>query len=112
MDSSWDQQGQVFQDEKLWKRELSWDNKFGVQKIRCPCNIFQGKSRARLIGKARNHLIQFGRHLEFRVQKGPRPKDDFDEEWATSAWKTRTIAKIVQVDEGVNMEDMVENMFR
>jgi hypothetical protein len=65
-----------------------------------------------LIEKARDHLIQFGRHPEFRVWKGPRPKDDFDEEWATSAWKTRTIAKRVQVDEGVNMEDMVENLFQ
>jgi hypothetical protein len=64
-----------------------------------------------LIEKVRNHF-QFGLHLEFQVWKGLGPKDDYDEEWATSAWKTRTIGKRVQVDEGVSMEDMVENLFQ
>jgi len=66
--------------------------------------------KPRLIEKVQDHLIQFGRHPEFRVWKGPSPKDDFNEEWATNAPNPNTIAKGVQVNEGVHMENMVDNL--
>jgi hypothetical protein len=45
------------------------------------------------------------------VCKGPSPKDDFDDEWATRAC-IGAIVEEVQVDEGVHMDYMVENLFQ
>jgi hypothetical protein len=45
------------------------------------------------------------------VCKGPSPKDDFDDEWATRAW-IGAIIEEMQVDEGVHMDRMVENLFQ
>jgi hypothetical protein len=45
-----------------------------------------------LIKKVRDHF-QFGLHLEFLVWKGLGPKDDSDEEWATSAWENKNNRK-------------------
>jgi hypothetical protein len=72
----------------------------------------QGKSKSRLIEKIRDHFIQFGWHLEFRVWKGPSPKDDSDEEWVANASNPNIIEKGVQAIEGVHMENMVDNMFQ
>jgi hypothetical protein len=73
-------------------------------------NMCQGRLRPRLIEKIQDHLIQFGWHLKFWIWKGLGPKDDFDEEWVTNASNPNTIAKGVQVDEGVHMENMVDNL--
>jgi hypothetical protein len=72
----------------------------------------QGKSKSRLIEKVQDYFIQFGQHLEFRVWKGPSPKDDYDKEWVANASNPNTIAKGVQADEGVHMENMVDNLFQ
>jgi hypothetical protein len=72
----------------------------------------QGRLRPRLIEKVRNHLIQFGQHPKFLVWKGPNPKDDYDEEWATKTSNPNTKSKGVQVDEGVHMENTIDNLFQ
>ncbi len=81
-----------------------------VQKLKCLYNMCQRISRPGLIGVWK-HLIQFGQHSEFWVCKGPSPKDDFDDEWATRAC-IGAIVEEVQVDEGVHMDYMVENLFQ
>ncbi len=66
-------------DDKLWARELSWAQQHGMTKMWCPCNKCVRKGRPVLLDTIRGHLIMNGRHSLYRVWKGPKEINDFDE---------------------------------
>ncbi len=61
----------------------------------------------------RNHLISSGRHPLFRVWKGPSAIDDSNEEWMEASKAPLCWMQIVGqvVDEGVNVEQLLDDLF-
>jgi hypothetical protein len=96
-------------DDKFWAWKFLWAQKLGVQKFKCPCNLYLGRSKPRLVGIVHEHLIKFGWLPQYWVWKGSGPTNDSNEEWVAHARK-HTKSTTVQLDEGVHMETMLEHL--
>jgi hypothetical protein len=64
-----------------------------------------------LLVTVKDHLIRNGRHLDFRVWRGPGEWDSSDEEWEEDFW-TPIVQQREDVDPLVDTRSMVEDAFR
>jgi hypothetical protein len=96
--------------DKLWARELSWAQQHGMTKIRCPCNKCARKGRPILLDIVRKYFILNGRHFLYRVWKGPWEINDSDEKWVTTTKRSSQTRRQL-VDEGVHMEQLLDDLF-
>jgi hypothetical protein len=64
------------------------------------------------LAKVREHLIDNGRHADFRIWRGPGDRDSSDEEWEEQFWRPTIEHDRVNVDEQVETRRMVDNTFQ
>ena len=97
-------------DDRLWTREVQRARFFNQRSIHCPCIKCNGQRRW-LVATVREHLIQNGRHPEFRVWRGPGDRDTSDEEWEADYWAPK-VHQTENMDPQIDTRQMVKDAFQ
>ncbi len=74
-----------WQDKKQWKREKELACQFGWITFTCPCHKCKGNRCQVSEMTMEKHLVDYGRHLLFRVWKGDRDRNKSDDNWEANA---------------------------